>query len=133
LTFVDFLDNNQNHEYIWSVRGPELWTEFGMRSWRFLQSGKQRGRAHAFMDEKLLSITSLDKHSEFAEATPGFACAGARDRPPPAGNVKRGVLPVAQLGLAPGEAALEVQQLDLELNASLQELLGMRERLLSRC
>jgi hypothetical protein len=90
-------------------------------------------RVHTFPDQdRLLGLRTLDKSTEFVVPTPGLICAGARDRPPITGNVRRGALPIAQLGPAPGEAVLQAGVSELEADVSLQELIQLRSRLLAR-
>lgn len=78
-----------------------------------------------------LAIKVLDKPVEFVLPSEGGICAGARDRPPLTGNVRRGAWPLAQLGPAPAEAAMiaEISRLDPE--SSLLELIQRRSVLVS--
>lgn len=91
----------------------------------------RRGSDELRKEEALLDIKALDKRSEFASPSPGYADAGARDRPTITGNVRRGVVPMAQLGLGSGEAILHAQVARLEADVNLEELLQLRNRLLT--
>jgi hypothetical protein len=82
-------------------------------------------------DEMALGIELLNKPSELATPAQGLAWAGARDRPPITGNVKRGASPIAQLGPAPDESVLEASFSELDPEPSLQELINLRSELLS--
>lgn len=77
-----------------------------------------------------LHIEILNKRTELVAPSSGLACSGARDQPPPGGNVKRGS-PIAQVGPAPGEAILHAFVLSLPNDATLSELIQLRSRLLA--
>jgi hypothetical protein len=98
---------------------------------RIMHKKVGRGLAEFQSEEKLLNIKSLDKRTEVVPPTPGRMCAGARDRPPITGNVKRGFLPIAQLVPALGEAVLHARVVSgLKTDASLEELIQLRSYLL---
>lgn len=78
-----------------------------------------------------MGIDILGKPTRLGVSSHAYLCSGARDRPPITGNVKRGSLPIAQLGPAPGEAALQTQTIELNPDASLEELIRIRSRLLA--
>ncbi len=80
--------------------------------------------------QNALHIEILNKQTEHVAPSSGLACSGARDQPPPGGNVKRGS-PIAQVGPAPGEAVLHAFALSLPDDATVNELIQLRSRLLA--
>lgn len=84
----------------------------------------------ASKESECLRIETLYKRTELVAASSGLACSGARDQPPPGGNVRRGMSPMAQVGPAPGEAVLHAHALTLRNDATLDELIQLRSRLL---
>jgi len=77
-----------------------------------------------------LEVEILSKRMEFVAASSGLRCSGARDQPPPQGNQKKGLSPMAQVGPAPGEAVLRAHALTLSNDAPLSELIQLRGQLL---
>jgi hypothetical protein len=82
--------------------------------------------------ESLLYIKPVGKQIEFVAPSPGYACSGARDRPPGLGNQKKGVTPLAETGLASHRAALQSLVAHLATDVSLTELVSLRSSLLAR-
>lgn len=82
--------------------------------------------------ESLLDIKPVGKQFEFVAPSPGYACSGARDRPPLQGNQKKGVTPLAETGLASHGAALQSLVTHLTPDVSLTELVSLRSSLLAR-
>ena len=81
--------------------------------------------------EMLLGIKSLAKRIQLVAPVTGLLCAGARDNPTITGNVKRGVVPVARVSLTTSESAVRALASRLESDASLEELVQLREQLLA--
>ncbi len=99
-----------------------------------LETAKLNGRATSASSledaERLLGIGSLEKPAQFSSTEAGRAWAGARDYVGTSGNVKRGVLPVGQLGYAPSMAELDSRIAKLPLRPSLDQLVRLRIQLL---
>jgi len=81
--------------------------------------------------ELLLDIKPVGKQIEFVAPSPGYACSGARDRPPGLGNQKKGMTPLAETGLASHGAAVQSLVANLATDVSLTELVSLRSGLLA--
>ena len=82
--------------------------------------------------ESLLDIKPVGKQIDFVAPSPGYACSGARDRPPIQGNQKKGVTPFAETGLASHRAALQSLVTYIAPDVSLTELVSLRSNLLAK-
>jgi hypothetical protein len=82
--------------------------------------------------ESSLDIKPVGKQLEFVAPSPGYACSGARDRPPSLGNQRKGVTPLVETGLASHREALQSLVAHLATDVSLTELVSLRSSLLNR-
>lgn len=80
--------------------------------------------------EAALGIRTLRKPTRVGQPITGLMCAGARDRPPATGNVRRGVIPLVRLAAGEREGALQVHLSRLSAAPSLRELVAARSRLI---